>query len=654
VRYVSNHIEPKIVLIVMSVWLGSLGLSLGPLTGAAEPLEDSFPRVEEEIHEAKEHLRLGVDFYLTDELEVAIDEFREATQLQPDYGDAYHNLGVALAKTGDLSGAITAWTKAERLDPGATSLGISLPSLVAYNYGVSLVRRGQVEQAMNEWQAALRIQPDFPEAHYALGLAFLAVSNPAVATAHIQAALSLAPDWAEAQVALGRAHYESHEYGQARTAWLKALALNPREAGIYAKLGHLAIQEGNYHEAIDYSRQAVALQSDLGPAHFHLGMAFLAQGQQQASIESFDHALALDARFTPARLWLGVAWSRMGNWAKAANSWREALQQDPFGPDTFWLHHNLGMALAAMGHVQDAIKEFQWVVEQRPEWAEGWSQLGVTLMSERRWGEGLAALETAVQLEPNWAHLYFAFGKAHAEQGDLTLAVQAFQRAVNIAPNFVDALYHLGIVLRANNQLGDAVDPLRQAAEGGSRDAQLLLASMYVNGNGMDRNVPLAMLWWSRSSRGSISDTITRTAQNQLAQLRRRLHREQFTPIEHQDVLTGFGLIRQDLANHAPAQLLGRVRPGKATAWDRGISPRILLPWMIERALALDMTAQAALREWFVDGVTSQSPVHHSALQDYWLQVAKEGDPVGCELIESTFPQETVPAIRKACFSLEQ
>ena len=80
-------------------------------------------------------------------------------------------------------------------------------------------------------------------------------------------------------------------------------------------------------------------------------------------------------------------------------------------------------------------------------------------------------------MTPNCAHLHFTLGNVHVEQGELALAVQAFQEAVRIAPNFVDALFHLGIVLRAQNQLSEAVDPLRQAAEGGLREAQGLLAS---------------------------------------------------------------------------------------------------------------------------------------------------------------------------------
>ena len=232
---------PLVLSLCLFAWTPSWGLP-------DEVIDSSTP---ENVDEAKEHLRLGIDFFLTEELDVAIDEFREAVHLQANYADAYHNLGVALAKTADLHGAITAWTEAERLDPETFSLRYSLSALVAYNYGVSLVRAGKLVLAMKEWKAALRMQLNFPEAHYALGLGFLTKQNPAVATAHFQSTLSWAPNWVQAHAALGMAHYESHEYDLARAVWLKALALNPDEARTYANLGLLAVQEGNYQEAIE-------------------------------------------------------------------------------------------------------------------------------------------------------------------------------------------------------------------------------------------------------------------------------------------------------------------------------------------------------------------------------------------------------------------
>jgi len=616
-----------------------------------EVMDSSAP---ENIDEAEEHLRLGVEFFLTDELDVAIDEFREAARQEPDYADAYHNLGVALAKTGDLTGGIMAWTEARRLDPQGMSLPYSLSALVSYNYGVSLIRNARLSEAIEEWQVALGLQPNFPEAHYALGLAFLVKNNPAEAVEHLQVTVRTAPDWAEAYEALGLAYFVEHDFHRAKEAWRYALILNQNSAKAHAYLGRLGLEEGNYHEAIEHSRQALELEPDVVLVSFNLGMALLAKGQEQASVTAFAHALNVDARFTPARLLAGVAWSRMGDWAQAASRWREALQQDPFGRETFWLHYNLGIALTSMGQFKNAIKEFRWVVGERPEWVQGWSRLGVALMSERRWGEAVMALETSAQLKPDWAHLHFSLGNAHAAQGELIRAAQAFRQAVRVAPNYVDALFNLGIVLRAQNQLSKAVGPLRQAAEGGSREAQGLLASMYMNGNGMDRNVPLAMLWWARSSRGSIPDTITRTAKNRLAQLRQRISRHALTPIEHQDVLTGFGLIRQDLANYAPFELEAHAWLEEGASWSRISSPGIVLQWMIERALALDELAQRTLREWYVHGVVGHVPPYHPSLRHYWLQVAKEGDQAGCEFIETLRPEGNFHAVRQACQSLRK
>ena len=285
---------------------------------------------------------------------------------------------------------------------------------------------------------------------------------------------------------------------------------------------------------------------------------------------------------------------------------------------------------------------------------EGWAQYGSALMSERRWGEAVGALETAIQRKAHWAHLHFMLGKAHAGQGKMALAIEAFREAVHIAPNFVEALFHLGIVLRAQNNLSEAVDPLRQAAAGGSRGAQGLLASMYANGTGIDRNVPLAMLWWARSSRGAIPDTISRTANNHLSQLRRRLHGKQFTPTEQQDVLTGFGLIRQDLLTQAPFPLGGEARSRNTAFWNRGVPQKILLQWMIERGLALEAAAQQTLREWYENGVVGRFPPHHALLERYWVQVAKEGDPMGCVLIEIAIAKDKFPVVRQACLSLRQ
>lgn len=298
--------------------------------------------------------------------------------------------------------------------------------------------------------------------------------------------------------------------------------------------------------------------------------------------------------------------------------------------------------MVAMGNVDEAVAEFRAVAGQRPEWAPGWSQLGSALMAKRQWEHAMYALETAVRLQPAWAHLHFSMGKVRAEQGQLPQAVASFQRAVELEPRFVDAWFHLGVVLRAQNRSGEAVEPLRLAAEGGSVEAQSLLAAMYANGSGVDRNMPLAMLWWFRSSRTSMAEDVTQTARDQLSQLRQSLHRHLLSPHDRQDVLTGFGLIRQDLLhNNAPLQGLSAQKINGEVTWDRVTPTQPVLTWVIEKALALDRSAQHKLRVWYVDGEVGRLGPEDPQIRNYFLQTAKEGDHFSCQVVRTFTPDSS-------------
>jgi Flp pilus assembly protein TadD len=52
-----------------------------------------------------------------DQLEAAIENFNRVIQIQPDYADAYGNLGHALLRNGDLAAAIQNFSQAVKLDP---------------------------------------------------------------------------------------------------------------------------------------------------------------------------------------------------------------------------------------------------------------------------------------------------------------------------------------------------------------------------------------------------------------------------------------------------------------------------------------------------------------------------------------------------------
>jgi tetratricopeptide (TPR) repeat protein len=116
-------------------------------------------------------------------LDSAIQEFRQAQQHWPEYANAHWNLGVELAKLGDLEGEgegereVTAWAQAERVDPSIVPIHDNVSALVTYNYGIGLLKQGDLSQAITEWEQALHIKPDLAEVHYTLGQAYQIKGN---------------------------------------------------------------------------------------------------------------------------------------------------------------------------------------------------------------------------------------------------------------------------------------------------------------------------------------------------------------------------------------------------------------------------------------------------------------------------------------------
>ena len=89
-------------------------------------------------------------------LDKAIQAYKKAIAIKPDYAEAFNNLGTALKDQGKLDEAFENYNKA---------LTIKDDYFEAYNnLGLTLLEKGQLEKAMKAFNKALTIKPDYVEA----------------------------------------------------------------------------------------------------------------------------------------------------------------------------------------------------------------------------------------------------------------------------------------------------------------------------------------------------------------------------------------------------------------------------------------------------------------------------------------------------------
>ena len=127
----------------------------------------------------------------------AINLYREALRMKPDYAEAHNNLGNALASIGQHAQAAEQYREALRLKPDYP--------IAHSNLGNALTADGKVGEAIGHYEEAVLALPASPHVHNNYGEALIIMGKTAEAIAQFREALRLKPDLTEAKDNLAKA-----------------------------------------------------------------------------------------------------------------------------------------------------------------------------------------------------------------------------------------------------------------------------------------------------------------------------------------------------------------------------------------------------------------------------------------------------------------
>jgi Flp pilus assembly protein TadD len=115
------------------------------------------------------HTNLGTALLEEGKFGMAIDHFKKAVRLRPDYTQPYYNRGLAYYKLGQYQLAIEDFNEAIRLKPDYAD---------AYNNrGIIYCKLGQYQLAIENCNEAIRLKPDYADAYNNRGITYLMRGN---------------------------------------------------------------------------------------------------------------------------------------------------------------------------------------------------------------------------------------------------------------------------------------------------------------------------------------------------------------------------------------------------------------------------------------------------------------------------------------------
>jgi tetratricopeptide (TPR) repeat protein len=226
------------------------------------------------------HKDLGNILFCQGKYECAVSNYQQALALNPDFAEAYNNLGAALTALERYEEAISNCRRAIQLRPDSPR---------AYNnLGNAHKGLGQLGEAVAAYQEALRFDPDLAEAHSNLGIALSSLDRLDEAIAHHRAALRCNPVYAPAYYNLGLVYTSRSHWEDAVAALQRAAQLQPDHAGVHFYLGWALGEQGKAKEAGLCYERTIQLNPDYADAHWALAHNRLLRGDLERGWTGYE------------------------------------------------------------------------------------------------------------------------------------------------------------------------------------------------------------------------------------------------------------------------------------------------------------------------------------------------------------------------------
>lgn len=335
-------------------------------------------------------LILGNALIQLDRTQEAIDCYRRAIQLRPDFHEAYYNLAIAEAHQQNWQAAKTAFEQVLQLNPQHAES----------QYGLGKIAE-QAEQfklaAAHYWQA-IKLSADFSSAYFSLGEVLLKLRYWDKALPVCYRAVKLNPELSWAYHNLGYALLKNQKLQPAFAALYRAIKLNPTFPWTYYHLGQVLLQQKQWQKAVAVFLAALQIQVDLAAIYPRLGYALYRQARQI----SLKKAIQLYHRASP-------------------------LKPENRTPEFYC---QLADRLAQFKHFAGAVMFYSLALFHQPQNSQLRAQIQQALTKHQQLEQEIAAQRREIEQHPSYHWLYSHLGNLLADQGNLEAAIELHQNAI--------------------------------------------------------------------------------------------------------------------------------------------------------------------------------------------------------------------------------
>ncbi|KAL3321185.1 hypothetical protein Ciccas_000142 [Cichlidogyrus casuarinus] len=346
---------------------------------------------------AEAYSNLGNVYKERGQLKEAIENYRHALNLKPEFVDGYINLATALVQASDTEGASC-------------------------------------------YLKSIETCPTFAVAWSNLGCVFNAQNEIWLAIHHFEKAVTLDPTFLDAHINLGNVLKEARIFDRAVAAYLRALSIAPNHAVVHGNLACVYYEQNLIDLAIETYKKAIELQPNFPDAYCNLANAYKEKGKVVSAEEHYNIALRLCPTHADSLNNLANIKREQGKAEEAISLYYRALD---IYPEFAVAHSNLASMLQLQGKLNDALMHYREAIRISPSFADAYSNMGNTLKEMQNVAGAIQCYQRAIQINPGFADAHSNLACILKDVGNLTEAISSYKTALRLKPVFPDAFCNL-------------------------------------------------------------------------------------------------------------------------------------------------------------------------------------------------------------------
>lgn len=214
-------------------------------------------------------------------------------------------------------------------------------------------------------------------------------------------------------------------------------------------LGAELYNKEKFDESVFHFQEALKIKPLYFSALYNLGKAYHKKDKLDKAAFYYNNALKIKPGHEDTHNNLANLLFALGKIDKSASHYTSILRINPDNAD---VHNNLGYLLVTQKKRKEALLHFNEALRINPKHADALYNLGCLMMKQGKSEEAIAHLakfltvldfEDKKKINPDYAEVYYKIGKILYKKGKLKEADIFFSKAININPNYSEAVENL-------------------------------------------------------------------------------------------------------------------------------------------------------------------------------------------------------------------